>query len=276
MVTNGLGNNRWQLGALLGGGNFGTVYEAVCVNTGQLAVAKRSWRDELPFQLFDEAALLKRVRHPNIIQLYDCYFDEDHCFWVIMERASETLHQAILRDGCWTDMAVARRGVELLNALMHVHNKGIFHRDVHTGNVLLTRKSSQNEPTIKLSDFGCAVSPAKNHGRIGIDYLLRYKHRARAWRPSGHTPLQSDLYDAGLCMYFMRTGAPAIRYEDAFSIPAVQETTPHRRAQALHSPLGRIIAQMVLPPKDYQYKNAQEIILDLKLCWPFLGSNSSI
>ncbi|MBK9365307.1 MAG: protein kinase [Deltaproteobacteria bacterium] len=153
-----------------------------------------------------------RIRHENVIKIYEVVLDQYGREWVIMERAYETLNEAVQRYGPWNDGFVARRGIELLSALEEVHYSDIVHRDVHIDNVLLTDWKGNQEPSIKLTDFGISkLLDENNHGGYAFTKCGRvFDVAPELVRLIIVHSFQSDVYQAGLCMYYMATGRAAV------------------------------------------------------------------
>lgn len=260
-----LGSKGWTLGQKLGAGGFGVVYEVRCNATGELAVAKRARSDEKVENLLKEAELMSAFNHVNIIEVYDALEDERGQVWLIMEAASMSLRKAIENDGPWPSSQVIRRGIELLSALRAIHDQDIVHRDVHIDNVLVTYWEDDHEPTIKLTDFG--ISKLLDDYAEGRAYTFagrRHEVAPELHLPKHYTTHKSDLYQAGLCMYFMLTGTPAISAEDGDVSEAVWSGIARERAEALGTDLGDIIAKMLRRRDDYRYKSAGAVIRDLR------------
>jgi serine/threonine protein kinase len=265
MVTNGLGSKGWRFGAQLGRGGFGVVLEATCNATGRGAVAKRAASGKSIVNLRKEADLMSRVRHENVIKIYGVVADQYGRQWVIMERAYETLNLAVQRYGPWNDGFVARRGTELLSALQEVHYNGILHRDVHIDNVLMTTWEGHREPRIKLTDFGISKLLDDDYEGLAFTMCGRRYDVAPELVNRGYTSTQSDVYQAGLCMYYMATGQAALGPLDGTPEEAISSGIARQRAERLRTHLGRIIAKMLRRRDEFRYKNATEVLVDLQM-----------
>lgn len=263
MAMNGLGSKGWRIGARIGEGNFAVVHEAYCKCTGHKVVAKLAKPESSTPDLRKEADLMSRVRHENVIKIYAIVPDQYGRRWVIMERASSTLEQAVQADGPWNDCFVARRSIELLSALKEVHSKRIRHRDVHIENVLVTYWTDQSEPSIKLSDFGISKLLDEDSEGLAFTACGRCYEVAPELLINGYTSEQSDIYQAGLCMYYMATGLAAIGPSDGTPKEAILSGIARRRAERLERPLMQIIAKMLRRRVEYRYENASEVLVEL-------------
>ena len=146
----------YQIVGKLGRGGMGTVYEAVHRETGEPAAVKllsAALAREEGFRSRFEAEIetLRKLRHPNIVRLFGFGEQEGELFYA-MELVNGNSLEEELRGGRAFDWReVTRIGIETCRALRHAHDRGVIHRDIKPGNLLLTA-----DGRVKLSDFGIA------------------------------------------------------------------------------------------------------------------------
>ena len=129
---------HYRLEALLGEGSQAEVWRATMQGPGsfQRAVALRWMLDANPSTVIREHRLGGLLRHPHLVEVYEIDANES-ATWVAQElMAGGTLYEAI-RDEPLSPRAVAELGHALAQALAHLHEKGLVHRDVTPANVLL-------------------------------------------------------------------------------------------------------------------------------------------
>ncbi|HEY0639123.1 MAG TPA: serine/threonine-protein kinase [Pseudonocardiaceae bacterium] len=163
MATSELVGGRYRLGAKLGAGGMATVHRAwdtrleraVAVKLYRPGSAEAEDADGYEFdarQRFrDEALALSGLSHPGLVSVYDCGTDGDRPYLVLQLVQGRTLRQRIA-EGPMAAADMARLGARLADALAHVHDGGVVHRDVKPANVLL---DAQDRPY--LADFGVAL-----------------------------------------------------------------------------------------------------------------------
>lgn len=261
----------WRIGNKLGSGGFGVVYSAECQDTGERAVVKRARIDVAPAALRREAEIMSAINHPNVISIYDVV-RQDGRLWIVMERATCTLRAMIDTYGPRSETYVIRKSIELLQGLRAVHRERVIHRDVHVDNVLVKVTGRSPHPglfgrphfTIKLSDFGISKMVDEYDDIVAFTQIGRGFDIAPELFARGYTTQQSDIYQAGLCMYYMLTGKPALSDRDGPRRDAILGGVARRRADRLDSALGDIISMMLRRKDEYRFADAREVIQALR------------
>ncbi|MBI3890076.1 MAG: serine/threonine protein kinase [Candidatus Wallbacteria bacterium] len=191
----------------IGAGGMGAVYEAVQNSLGRRVALKLMRHDSLSVpkvteRFRAEIAILSKLRHPNIVPLYDagCFGND---LYLAMELVpGGTLHDKI-RGARTLGLPASRALMEqLLEGLAYLHDNGVIHRDLKPENLLL-------EPggTVKLADFGLALA---------IENPLRLTEAGRVvGTPAYMAPEQilkrplgpsADIYAAGMLLFRVLTG----------------------------------------------------------------------
>jgi eukaryotic-like serine/threonine-protein kinase len=150
---------------------------------------------------------------------------------------------------------------QLLAAVQFLHDNDVVHDDLHAGNVLITHT---DRPQVKISDFGIshelrgmpAIRPNVVHHAIMAPEILA----------TGYTSKQSDLYQVGLLLYWMLTGSSAIAMDATYADLAQQVSAgePRRKAEAIGTPLGELIAKMLRRRESFRYAAAREVWNDMR------------
>merc|ERR1719482_1622549 len=174
LVYEYLGLGKYFLDTYIGGGTFGSVYEAVVIETGKRVAVKQCIIDQqypgVHFhQIWREISILRMPTHENIITLFDCYMSPGSMNLVFelmdgdlrgylrgyVQRFQEglTSEQKGLPEGLLRSMFF-----QILIGVRHLHAMGVMHRDLKPENIL-TRGS-----TVKITDFGLA----RTLGRSGL------------------------------------------------------------------------------------------------------------
>lgn len=204
---------RYELRDSIGRGAFGEVFEALDRVLGRLVAVKLvpvspnagpEGRESLRrFQV--EAQAVSRLTHPNIITVHD-FGQGEHFAWIVMELViGETLADALRRTGPPPPAETARVLCALLSALHAAHERGIVHRDVKPGNILLEMTIEEGLGLVRLSDFGIARTDAEERTVVGQMIGTPWVMAPEQLRGEA-VDRRTDLWAAGVILYEMLTG----------------------------------------------------------------------
>jgi serine/threonine protein kinase len=239
---------RFRLDVPIGRGGAGVVWRgedevlqrpvAVKEILVPLAGAQKE-RDTLRQRVMREARALARLNNPSIVAIYDVE-EESERFWIIMELVdAESLGDVIRNYGPLPPEQVAAIGLELVDALSAAHQKGVLHRDVKPGNVLLGR-----DGRVRLTDFGIAATEGDmtltgTGALVGSPaYIAPERIRGSSGSPA------SDLWGLAATLYSAVEGTPPFEGPETYAVlSAVVEgrRRPFRNAGALRSLLSDLL-----------------------------------
>ncbi len=203
----------YQIVSQIGSGAIGTVYRAVNVAINEEVALKllspeAAGNPILVTRLFREAIAMAKLRHENIVEVYELA-ESNGLPFIAMEYVEGV---DVLRYMRKRGVLPAAEALEIVRqaacALEHAHQTGIVHRDVKPSNLILTRKDGRR--LVKLTDFGL-VRDLQNQDeshltRMGaavgtVDYMAPEQARG-----SHLADIRSDLYSLGCTLYHMLTG----------------------------------------------------------------------
>ena len=98
-----------------------------------------------------EIETLRKLNHPNIVRLFGFGQQEGHLFYAMELVDGNSLEEELRRGRSFDWREVTRMGIDICRALRHAHDRGVIHRDIKPGNLLLAA-----DGRLKLSDFGIA------------------------------------------------------------------------------------------------------------------------
>jgi len=203
---------RYRLLAVIGRGGMGAVWRArdELLNR-DVAVKEIVWPVQLDAEerviarrrAVREAQLAARVRHPNVVGVYDIIEEGDRPSIVMELVPFRSLRDVVAEDGPMNPAEAARVGLSVLAALRAVHEVGVVHRDVKPANILLGP-----EGRVVLADFGIAKaadSPALTVSGVLLgspSYLA--PERARG----GRAGAAADMWALGASLFAAVEGHP--------------------------------------------------------------------
>ncbi|ESK96507.1 cell division control protein [Moniliophthora roreri MCA 2997] len=148
---------HFQLGNCIGRGQFGSVYRALNLNTGQMVAVKRirleGLKEEEVTQLMKEVDLVKRLSHPSIVKYEGMARDADTLSIVLEYAENGSLGQTLKAFGKLNERLVASYVVRILEGLHYLHQSDVVHCDLKAANILTTKNGN-----VKLSDFGVSLN----------------------------------------------------------------------------------------------------------------------
>src|SRR5262249_25003342 len=141
--------------SLLGAGGMGEVYRAhderLKREVALKVLPQQSMADpDARARLLREARSAASLNHPHICTVYEVGAEQGQDY-IAMERINGRALSKLKGDAALAPTAIVRIGVEIAEALAHAHDHGIVHRDLKTGNVMLTANAR-----VKVMDFGLA------------------------------------------------------------------------------------------------------------------------
>ncbi len=222
-------SDRYEIRAKIGVGGMGAVYRAYDKHLRREVALKRLLpQDQKPEEarktaefLIQEAGVLSKLQHPNIVSVYDCGIDDDGGYVVMELISGETLNETIKRGALpLKDFnSVVEQALEGLIAAQQV---GMLHRDIKPTNVMI-RWFPSGSFQLKLLDFGLAKVSTQpslqtvdhKNSILGSIYFMSPEQFERE-------PLdgRSDLYSLGCLLYYCLAGRFPFRGKSAPDVMA--------------------------------------------------------
>ena len=164
-----------------------------------------------------EAAVLGRIRHPNVVELHD-HGHEDGVDYLAMEYVEGPSLADLIAGGPLPSEQIVDLGTQMADALAAVHRHGVLHRDVKAGNVLVTPRGRA-----VLIDFGLCADPATPGPlRYRPPELLRGEEAGE----------RADVYSLGVVLYRMAGAAWPFDGDDAETLSQAILERPLRELPA--------------------------------------------
>ncbi|MEW6306490.1 MAG: serine/threonine-protein kinase, partial [Verrucomicrobiota bacterium] len=243
-----VGGGRYELKQFLGKGGMGEVWLAWDSRLEENAALKF-----LPPDIRNDPAALEDMRretrkshqlsHPNIIRIHDLFEADDETPFISMEYVdgpSLAKHKAAQPQRCFTWEAVQPLVRQLCEALEYAHARGVIHRDLKPGNIMLDAGGC-----LKLADFGIAASlsdlPSRRTGGYGVSgtpaYMSPQQLDGKAPQPA------DDIYSLGATLYELLTSKPPFHSGD------IAHQTRQLAPDSLENRLAELGVSNVVPPE---------------------------
>lgn len=216
-----IAGGRYRLLRVLGEGGMGRVYLAEHVAIQKqvaLKVLRAEYADkgDVVTRFQQEAISASRIKHPNVLDVFDFGRLDDGSFYLAMEYLEgNDLAEEMRRRRSLDPTSSVRIALEICRALGAAHAKGVVHRDLKPENVFL-QQTDDGGQVVKIVDFGIAL--LRNSDQIAVESRPRRltktgmifgtpEYMAPEQAAGKHADQRADIYALGIMLYEMFTGA---------------------------------------------------------------------
>ncbi|WP_257446856.1 serine/threonine protein kinase [Archangium lipolyticum] len=266
-------DGRYKIDDVLGQGGMGMVFRATQTSV-QRPVAVKTLNPSLAAapQFFErfrrEAEIASRLRHPNVITIYDFGRAQDGtCYYVMELLEGESLRELVKRDGPLS----LRRAVDVIEqacrGLAHAHEQGAVHRDIKPHNIMIQQLDGRD--FVKVLDFGLvkALEQDDEQQLTSTGQVLGTPQYMPPEQAGGeNVDHRSDLYSMGGVFYYCLTGTSpygANTVRKALT-SALTQPTPTVAAKRQGAPVSQAIEEFfqkaLAREKEDRFQSAQEFI----------------
>ena len=276
LVEANVTDTQWRLGHYeileeIGRGGMGVIYRARQQHSRRIVAVKRIFAHDVNshetlVRFRREAEAVASLDHPNILPIYEVSESEEGLPFFSMKYATG----GSLRVAAPTFRTKPRECVRLMakvaRAIAYAHCKGVLHRDLQPGNILL---DENGEPMV--SDFGLAkwldqtsdlTRTLETLGTPG--YIAPEQAESRA----GDLTSAADIYSLGAILFYLLTGRPPFVGPNVLSVIHQAAATPAPRLRSLAPSLDRdletIVARCLESDPKARYQSAGALADDLE------------
>src|ERR1700686_4157973 len=270
----------YEILSAVGAGGMGEVYRAKDTRLDRIVAIKvlpdhLSSKPDLRERFEREAKTISSLNHPHICTLYDIGQQDGTDYLVMEYLEGETLAQRLAKGPLPIEQ-VLRYAIEIADALDKAHRKGITHRDLKPGNIMLTKSGA------KLLDFGLAKLkqetapanvtlsklPTEDAVTAQGTILGTLQYMAPEQLEAKEADARTDIFAFGTVVYEMATGKRAFEGKSQASLIAkILETDPPpiSSLQPMTPPaLDRIVKRCLAKEPDERWQSANDLTNELK------------
>uniref|UniRef100_A0A8C3A0Z4 Serine/threonine-protein kinase DCLK2 n=1 Tax=Cyclopterus lumpus TaxID=8103 RepID=A0A8C3A0Z4_CYCLU len=262
-VSSSVISEKYKVGKVIGDGNFAVVKECVERSTGQeyaLKIIDKARCCGKEHLIENEVAVLRRVRHPSIIQLIEVDETSSQLFLVMELVKGGDLFDAITSSTKYSERDSSAMVFNLGGAVKYLHQMNIVHRDIKPENLLVCEYPDGTK-SLKLGDFGLATVVE------GPLYTVCGTPTYVAPEIIGETGygLKVDIWAAGVITYILLCGFPPFRSENNVQEELFDQILrgklefPSPDWDAISLPAKMLISQMLQVNVDTRF-TAEEIL----------------
>jgi eukaryotic-like serine/threonine-protein kinase len=252
--------SRYENCSIVGSGGVAIVYRALRIDNGKEVALKIPFSaDETTGKTFlNELSIWRDLHHPCIVEVFD-----QNIFpvpYVEMEYLSRTLRDMTYPLAPARAIAII---TDIGSALMYAHDKGVIHRDIKPGNVLLT-----SDGRAKLTDWGLSRSLFRADETKNTSFSLFYATPEQlAPDMYGSGDQRTDLYQLGVLLYEMICGEPPYTHAGVGEIFMAIQQNRYRLPSSYDQGLtgfDEIIMRSLRAQPDERYASVEEFMEDVK------------
>lgn len=272
-------NENYEVVSLIGSGGMGAVYRVKQVFFGKefaLKILDFQNQSDVSVRRFQqEARTASQLQHSNLVEVHDFgMFGESQPYLVMDLVEGKTLSEILKKEGALSIDYVVALAIQLSLGLIYAHEKGVVHRDIKPGNIMLLHPDRLViEGTVKIVDFGIAKLMQSEAGEIqeltktgeifgSPVYMSPEQCRGSA------VDKRSDIYSLGCVIFECLTGSPPFLGENAMStmLKRLSEAPVSLKEGSLgrEFPQGleNIVRKMLAIEPDDRYQDLHEVISD--------------
>ncbi|XP_028109860.1 CBL-interacting protein kinase 5-like [Camellia sinensis] len=198
---------KYELGRILGQGTFAKVYHGRNIKSGQTVAVKVINKEKvmkvgLIDQIKREISVMRLVRHPNVVQLYEVMASKTKIYFAMEYVRGGELFNKVAKGRLKEDVA-RKYFQQLVAAVDFCHSRGVYHRDLKPENLLLDEHGN-----LKVSDFGLSAL----HESRGQDGLLHTTCGTPAYvapeviNKRGYDGEKADIWSCGVVLFVLLAG----------------------------------------------------------------------
>ncbi|MFO0607904.1 MAG: protein kinase [Polyangiales bacterium] len=262
-------DRRYRVFGVIARGGMGVVYDAIHVGLARPVAIKtlhaRYANDKVALARFqNEAAVVGRFGHRNIVEVHDMGQLEDGSPYLVMERLEgDTVTQRLQQERPMRIETAIDIALAVLNALVVTHNAGILHRDLKPDNVFIAR--TDEGPLVKVLDFGISKFVTQEMSKSALTrngFVMGTPAYMAPEQATGDANLdaRADLYSLGMILYEMLTGRLPYKANTPAAllgeIMRVTPLTPRMHRPEIHADLDALVMRSLHKDREQRFPDA--------------------
>jgi serine/threonine-protein kinase len=257
---------RYQVKSRLGRGGMATVYRAHDPSIGRdVAIkflhASLCEDEDCRMRFLREARAAGGLSHPNIVVVHDVGEIERRPYMAMELIDGSPLSDKLETTRCLPVREVVIIGLQLARALEYAHARGIVHRDIKPGNIMILADGQ----TIKVADFGIAhMDDGNTEQRTMVGAVMGTPQYMSPEQTRGDkVDGRSDLFSAGIVLYQLLAGERPFRGESLVAVAtkiATEDPPPlNQKRPEVPASLRRVIDRCLAKKPEQRYQTGKEV-----------------
>jgi eukaryotic-like serine/threonine-protein kinase len=255
----------------LGAGAMATVYRAKQLSLDRhvaIKVLPRKFSSNPQFieRFYAEGRAAAQLNHPNIVQAYDVGKAGDFHYFVMEFVDGSTVYDQIVAHRRYSESDAIDIAIQIAEALLHAHEKGLVHRDVKPKNIMVTKSG-----VAKLADLGLARAISDREAaeaEAGKAFGTPYYISPEQVRGEINVGAPADIYSLGATLYHMLTGSVPFDGKNPSAVMhkhlKADLVPPDHVNQRLSGGISEIIEMMMAKNPRERYQTCKDLLIDLR------------
>lgn len=268
----------------LGSGAMATVHKARQISldrTVAIKILPPKFTSNPQFieRFYAEGRAAAQLNHPNIVQAYDVGKSGDTHYFVMEFVEGTTVYDDIVKRKRIPEDDAIDITIQIAEALLHAHERGLIHRDVKPKNIMIMRPAGSASSTagfsaggiVKLADMGLARAISDTEAaeaEAGKAFGTPYYISPEQIRGELKITPAADIYSLGATLYHMVTGQVPFDGKNPSSVMhkhlKAELVPPDHVYQKLSAGLSEVIEMMMAKDPKARYRNCRDLLADLR------------
>ena len=261
---------RYEILAELGHGGFGRVFRGLDPTVGRQVAVKTLIADGdagMLTRFRNEAAASGRLRHPNIVTIYD-FGEHEGVPYIVMELLEGRDLQHAIEEPARMPLSLLQKiqiMTQIASGLGHAHASGIIHRDVKPANVMLL-----NDGSVKIMDFGIALVTQGTQSRVTPRGAMigTFRYMAPEQFKGAEPNARSDIFSYGLIFYELLAGVHPFHAPDAaalmYNILSIEPVSIGEVCPDIPRELQDVVMRILMKDPDMRYQSLDDVLFDMQ------------
>jgi len=262
---------RYKVLGELGRGAMGIVYKAEDPNLDRVVALKTiilaedaEGLDEYRKRFFLEAKAAGKLTHPHIVTTFDCGEHEGLAYLAMELLEGTDLRSRMLKESIAAAEAL-EIGRQVAEGLAYAHERGVVHRDIKPGNIMLNGRGQA-----KIMDFGLARMRVTDHKTSTGIVLGTPRYMSPEQISAQPVDQRTDIFSLGIVLYEMLTGTRLFAGENIDQVHHIitqfEHVPPSRQVPGLPAMVDFVVARALKKDPKVRYQDARELATDLAAC----------
>ncbi|MBE6344687.1 MAG: serine/threonine protein kinase [Spirochaetaceae bacterium] len=260
---------KYKVISIIAKGGMGTVYKALHPSLKREVILKKltiRGNPAIRERFKREAQILLDLQNPYIVHMYD-YFIEGSYHYIALEFVDGmSLDKVLKKQVVLPNQITMLIFLDACYALSYAHSKGIVHRDIKPGNLLISKRAG-----VKLADFGIASTDKESEDDLtqsGVTLGTPSYMPPEQFADSKSVDKRADIYAMGVMLYEMATGSKpfngSLSPETVAQIQKGKYIPPEKLDKSISPVICRLIKKMIRPDPKKRYQDIAPVIKIVK------------